>query len=86
MRCARGTAYFDTTEFSARLDAVARGSEGRFVVRWHGDTLTSYKRVPLWEMICSIYPKQCDAAVTRHPAEEFAGQDCICRRQRGRKL
>jgi adenylate cyclase len=47
---------------------------GRFVVRWHGDTLNSYRLVPLWEVICSIYPKQCDAAVKRHPAEEFASK------------
>jgi adenylate cyclase len=68
-----GTAYFDKTEFSAGSLRLPVDREGRFVVRWHGDTLNSYKRVPLWEMICSIYPKQCDASVTRHPAEEFAG-------------
>lgn len=49
-------------------------SEGNYVVRWHGDTLSAYRRVPLWEMICSIYPSQCDASVTRHAAAEFAGK------------
>jgi adenylate cyclase len=47
---------------------------GNYVVKWHGDTLTSYKRVPLWEMICSIYPEQCDASVKKHAAGEFAGK------------
>ncbi|HVW11152.1 MAG TPA: adenylate/guanylate cyclase domain-containing protein [Bryobacteraceae bacterium] len=49
-------------------------SAGNYVVKWHGDTLTSYKRVPLWEMICSIYPEQCDASVKRHSPGEFAGK------------
>jgi len=49
-------------------------TSGNYVVKWHGDTLTSYKRVPLWEMICSIYPGQCDASVKKHPPEEFAGK------------
>ncbi len=49
-------------------------ASGNYVVKWHGDTLTSYKRVPLWEMICSIYPDQCDASVKKHSPEEFAGK------------
>jgi adenylate cyclase len=49
-------------------------SSGNYVVKWHGDTLTSYKFIPLWEMICSIYPDQCDASVRKHPAGEFAGK------------
>jgi adenylate cyclase len=27
--------------------------------------------VPLWEMICSIWPSQCEASVAKHPASEF---------------
>ena len=49
-------------------------SDGSYVVRWYGDTLTSYRRVPLWEMICSIYPAQCETSVRRHPADEFRGK------------
>jgi len=49
-------------------------SSGNYVLKWHGDSLTSYKRVPLWEMICSIYPEQCDASVRKHSPEEFAGK------------
>jgi adenylate cyclase len=67
-------AHFDATEFSAGSLRLPIDAQGRFVVRWHGDTLNSYRRVPLWEMICSIYPKQCGPSVTKHPAEEFAGK------------
>lgn len=48
--------------------------QGRFVVKWHGDTLTSYRHVPLWEMVCSMQPEVCDKSVKRHPPEEFAGK------------
>jgi adenylate cyclase len=65
---------FDNGEFSAGSLRVPVDLQGRFVPRWHGDTLNSYRLVPLWEMICSIYPKQCDASVKRHPAQEFAGK------------
>jgi adenylate cyclase len=65
-------AHFDATEFTAGSLRLPIDSQGRFVVRWHGDTLNSYRRVPLWEMICSIYPKQCGPSVTKHPAAEFA--------------
>jgi adenylate cyclase len=58
-------------EFSAGGLHVPVDAQGNYVVRWHGDTLTSYRRVPLWEMICSIYPSQCDAGVPHHPAAEF---------------
>ena len=66
--------HFDKSEFSLGSLRLPVDTQGRFVVRWHGNTLNSYRRVPLWEMICSIYPKQCGPSVTRHPAEEFAGK------------
>ena len=72
LRPAGAMAHFDTNEFSAGSLRLPVDAEGRFVVRWRGDTLNSYRRVPLWEMVCSIYPKQCDPSVTRHPAQEFA--------------
>jgi adenylate cyclase len=49
-------------------------ARGDYVVRWHGDTLHSYERIPLWEMICSIYPSQCDESVKKHKPEDFAGK------------
>jgi adenylate cyclase len=68
------TAHFKSNSFSAAGLHLPVDRMGRFVVRWHGDTLNSYRRVPLWEMICSIYPTQCEANVTRHPAGDFAGK------------
>jgi len=67
-------ASFGNGGFSAGSLRLPVDPMGRFVVRWHGDTLNSYRRIPLWEMICSIYPTQCDANVTRHAAQDFAGK------------
>jgi adenylate cyclase len=51
--------------------SVPLNHKGEFVIRWHGDPLTAYSLFPLWEMICSIYPDQCDPTVRRHPAKSF---------------
>jgi len=67
-------ASFARGRFTAGTLHLPLDDQGRFVVRWHGDTLQTYRRVPLWEMICSIYPAQCDAGTTRHAASEFAGK------------
>ncbi len=68
---------FEGGEFSAGPIRLPVDRLGNYVIRWHGDTLTSYREVPLWEMICSIYPRQCDDGVTRHPAEEFRNKIVI---------
>ncbi len=62
---------FKANTFTAGSIRIPVDPNGDFVARWHGDTLSSYRHVPLWEMICSIYPAQCEAGVTRHPAAEF---------------
>ncbi|HVV44487.1 MAG TPA: adenylate/guanylate cyclase domain-containing protein, partial [Bryobacteraceae bacterium] len=70
----RGTpakAAYAGAEFRAGPIRLPVDAQGDYVLRWHGDTLTSYRRVPLWEMICSIYPDQCEANVPHHPAGEF---------------
>ena len=64
-------AEFKANTFTAGAIRLPVDSNGDFVVRWHGDTLSTYRHVPLWEMICSIYPTQCEAGVTRHAASEF---------------
>ncbi|MBK9166775.1 MAG: adenylate/guanylate cyclase domain-containing protein [Bryobacterales bacterium] len=58
-------------EFRAGPVRLPVDREGRYVVRWHGDSVNAYRAIPLWEVICSIYPDQCDPAVTRHAPEEF---------------
>ncbi len=47
-------------------DAVSEGNkvslpidaQGRMLLHWHGDSF-SYERIPVWKIICSIYPTQC---------------------------
>jgi adenylate cyclase len=49
-------------------------SEGRVLMFWRGKSLETYERVPLWKMICSIYPDQCPNVDRRYPAEYFRGK------------
>src|SRR5262249_7965125 len=44
---------------------------GRLLLLWHGDAMHSYRRLPLWQVICSIYPDQCAKEVERYPASFF---------------
>ena len=62
---------FESGEFIAGPIRLPVDAAGNYVVRWRGNTLNSYRHVPLWEMICSIYPAQCEDSVTHHPAAEF---------------
>ena len=77
LRAVQANASYRGAEFTAGPIRLPVDANGNYVVRWHGDTLTSYKRVPLWEMICSIYPSQCDASVPHHAAEEFRNKIVI---------
>jgi adenylate cyclase len=57
-------------------------SEGRVLMLWHGHAnkpdnpgqTETYKRIPLWEVICSIYPDQCPNLEHKHTVEEFRGK------------
>ena len=64
-------AKYEAGSFSAGPMHLPVDAHGNYVVHWRGDTLTSYRRIPLWEMICSIWPDQCDAGVKKHPVAEF---------------
>ena len=66
--------HFGKDKFSAGSMSLPVDRQGYFVLNWHGDTLNSYASVPLWEVICSMYPQQCDASVRKHPASEFTGK------------
>jgi adenylate cyclase len=57
--------------------------EGRALMLWHGHAIKkdngaqereTYARVPLWEVICSIYPDQCPNVKNRYPPEYFRGK------------
>ena len=45
-------------------------ASGRMLLLWHGDAFV-YRRIPLWQMIASIYPRQWDEKVERFPPEFF---------------
>ncbi|HWZ99434.1 MAG TPA: adenylate/guanylate cyclase domain-containing protein [Candidatus Dormibacteraeota bacterium] len=49
-------------------------SEGRVLMFWRGKSLETYERLPLWKVICSIYPDQCPNVDRRYPAEYFRGR------------
>jgi adenylate cyclase len=69
-----GAAGFKDGEFEAppiRLPADARGN---YIVRWRGTPLTAYRRIPLYQIVCSMHPDMCDKSVTRHAASEFKGK------------
>lgn len=44
--------------------------QGRMLLLWRGDSF-AYPRIPLWQVVCSIYPDQCPADVKRFPPEFF---------------
>ncbi len=46
---------------------------GRMLLHWHGDAFT-YQRIPLWQMICSIYPAQCPEGKVYYPPAYFQGK------------
>ena len=57
-----------------QMPAPPLDKHGNYGIHWHQDTLHSYESIPLWEMICSIYPTQCDNTVRKHQPEEFRGK------------
>jgi adenylate cyclase len=64
--------------------SVPVDGEGRVLMLWHGHAnktfdggeqqMETYKRIPLWEVICSIYPDQCPNVKNKHPVDEFRGK------------
>jgi adenylate cyclase len=54
--------------------SVPVDSEGRVLMFWRGKSLETYERVPLWKVICSIYPDQCPNVDRRYPPEYFHGK------------
>jgi len=46
-------------------------SQGRMLLLWHGNSIGTYRRLPIWEVICSIYKDQCPNAKHFYPPEYF---------------
>lgn len=77
----------DYPSFNLRVAEIAAGasgvklpeaplnSEGNLMLQWHGPSnpleQRAYQRIPIWEVICSIYPDQCPPEAPRHPSEFF---------------
>ncbi|HEY5381647.1 MAG TPA: adenylate/guanylate cyclase domain-containing protein [Acidobacteriaceae bacterium] len=53
--------------------SVPVDAQGRMLLDWHGGS-TVYPRLPLWQVICSIYPDQCPAGVQKFPPDYFRGK------------
>ncbi|MEO7651719.1 MAG: adenylate/guanylate cyclase domain-containing protein [Bryobacteraceae bacterium] len=64
-------ARFEGSHFTSGPIRLPVDSDGNYVVRWYADPLTAYRQIPLHQMICSIYPSQCDEKVVKHPPSEF---------------
>lgn len=69
-----GGAEFRNGEFHAGPIRLPVDASGAYIVRWRGDPIRAYKRIPLVQMVCSMYPDQCEKEVVRHPASEFRGK------------
>jgi len=74
--------WFGTRSLIRGGKSIPVDSEGRVLMLWRGHAnkldnrgeVETYKRVPLWEVICSIYREQCPNAEHQHPAESFRGK------------
>jgi adenylate cyclase len=62
---------FDSSYVERAGKRIPLDDRGRMLLLWHGDALHSYRRLPLWQVICSIYPDQCPKEVQRYPASYF---------------
>jgi adenylate cyclase len=76
--------WLGTSSLSRGRKSIPVDGEGRVLMLWHGHAnkfydggeqkVETYKRIPLWEVICSIYPDQCPNVEHKHPADEFQGK------------
>jgi adenylate cyclase len=64
-------AAFQNGEFRAGPIRLPVDANGNYIVRWRGTPLSAYKRIPLYQVVCSIHPEMCDPGVTRHAPSEF---------------
>ncbi len=69
----RASNAFDSSFASRANTTTSVDSRGRMLLLWHGDSFV-YPRLPLWQVICSIYPAQCPDKKVFFPPEYFAGK------------
>ncbi len=63
-------AWPDISNAESAGHRVPVDGEGRMSLLWHGGSFV-YPRLPIWQVICSIYPDQCPPEVVRFPPEYF---------------
>jgi adenylate cyclase len=68
------SAEFQNGQFRAGPIRLPVDGAGNYIVRWNGAPITTYARIPLWEMACSMQPDMCDKDAKRHTASEFQGK------------
>ncbi len=51
--------------------AVSVDAQTRVLLRWHGENFKTYERIPLWNVLCSMYPAQCEPQVKKYPPDYF---------------
>ena len=63
--------FFDSSYLAVNGKRIPVDDDGRLLLLWRGDSLHAFPRVPLWEVICSIYPDQCPTTERKYPPEYF---------------
>ena len=69
----RASNIFDSSFASHANTTTSVDARGAVFLLWHGDSFV-YPRLPLWQVICSIYPAQCPEKKVYFPPEYFAGK------------
>ena len=45
-------------------------NDGKLLLLWHGSNFV-YQRIPIWNVVCSAEPDQCDAQAQKYPPDYF---------------
>ncbi len=67
----RRAGIFDRNYVAQGGKQIPLDDEGRLVLLWRGDSLHAFPRVPIWEVVCSIYREPCPNAEHFFPPEYF---------------
>jgi adenylate cyclase len=67
-----GGSFAGRTAVSAGHE-IPVNEDGRMLLLWHGGSAV-YPRIPIWQVICSIYPTQCPPDTKHYPPSFFAGK------------
>lgn len=62
---------FDSNYLLFAGKRIPLDEQGRMLLLWHGKPLQTYRRIPIWEVICSIYKDQCPDAEHSYAPEFF---------------